>query len=110
MRSLKLLVGLTLLSAAALPQATAAACMLMRSDMAMASDCGHDLVVSAADASDDCPVSRCLPRVAVQLPELIRTADVADYGREDRPRQYKRAHTWAIAPALPPPKRLLSNS
>lgn len=110
MRHLRLLVGLLLLSAAAIPEGTAAACMLMRPDMPMAADCGHDLVVTSADMSGDCPVTQCLPRATARIPDLTRTADLAVVGRAPEPQRWLRPLSWGIPPALPPPKPLLSSN
>jgi len=110
MRRLRLLVGLLLLSAAAIPEGTAVACMLMRSDMPMTADCGHDLVVTSADAPGDCPVTECLPRAAARIPDLTRTTDLADVGHAPEPHGSLRPLSWGIPPALPPPKPLLSSN
>lgn len=110
MRRLRLLVGLLLFSAAAIPEGAAVACMLMRSDMRMTADCGHDLVVTSADTPGDCPVTECLPRTTALIPDLTRTVDLPDVGRAPEPQRYLRQLSWGIRPALPPPKPLLSSN
>ncbi|MEZ4589147.1 MAG: hypothetical protein R2909_22465 [Gemmatimonadales bacterium] len=110
MPRIRLLVGLMLLSAVAIPEGSAVACMLMRSDMPMTSDCGHELVVTSAEASGTCPVTECLPRATARIPDLTGTTVVAHIGREAAPQPFLRPISWGIPPALPPPKPLLSSN
>jgi len=109
MPRLRLLVGLLLLSAAAIPEGAAAACMLMRLDMPMTAAGGHEIVVTSAVASGDCPVTQCLLQATARLPDLTGTVALADIGRSAHPQRSLRPLRWGVPPALPPPKPHLSS-
>ena len=107
MRPLRLLVTLTLLSAAGIPQV---ACMLRRADMSMAFPSTHHLAVTGTASPDDCPVTRCVPSTVAQVAGLPPSVALANPGGQREPQGYLRRASWGTPPALPPPRPLLSSS